>query len=95
MGNTRSFSSYNISAGIYHNEIIIEEDFINGNNSLNDLGVIYIFTHQNGHNPLGDGTIVKENIIINKSSSNNANGIYFDDGAYNSSAIGNYIRGSL
>lgn len=93
VGNTRSFSSYNISAGIYHNEIIIEEDFINGNNTLNDLGVIYIFTHQNGHNPLGDGTIVKENIIINKSSSNNANGIYFDDGAYNSSAIGNYIKG--
>ncbi|MBM6670013.1 hypothetical protein H6B14_04415 [Phocaeicola coprophilus] len=92
-GNTREDADYNISAGIYQNELSIENGFITAYNFVNDLGAIYVFTHQRGSNPLGDGTIVKENIVINRCPYNPSRGIYFDDGAYNSSAIANFVTG--
>lgn len=87
---------YNCAA-ICYNKLYIEEDYINNLNSIIDYGAIYLSPFQKGVCSINGKTFnrskIHANIICNSCGSYKGNGIYLDDGAYNTSVTENYIIG--
>ena len=84
-------------AAICYNKLYIEEDYVNNLNSITDYGVIYLAPFQKGTCSINGITYnrskIHANIICNSCGSYKGNGIYLDDGAYNTSVTENYVIG--
>lgn len=84
-------------AAICYNKLYIEEDYINNLNSIVDYGVIYLAPFQKGTCSINGITYnrskIHANIICNSCGQYTGEGIYLDDGAYNTSVTENYVIG--